>query len=60
MRKHLPLIGSIGFVIGLLMLVFSDAGDLFTLNRGPAPTDPLKTKGNASATVTVIEMSDFQ
>jgi len=60
MRKHMPLVVSIAFVIALLMLIFSDAGELFTLNRGATPTDALKTKGNVNATVTVVEMSDFQ
>lgn len=61
MRKNLPWIAGIGAVVAILMLLFScDLGQLLAWTRPPAQTDPVKTRGNPNAAVTMIEVSDFQ
>jgi hypothetical protein len=61
MRKNLPLIVGGAVIVVVLMLLFAcDLGQLLSFTRPPAQFDPIKTKGNSSATVTLIEYSDFQ
>ncbi len=61
MKKNLPLIVGIGVVALILGALFScDLGALFAWTRPPVQLDSIKTQGDANATVTVVEYSDFK
>lgn len=61
MKKYLPLAVATAVVVAILMALFAcDLGALFAWTRPPVQLDAIKTEGEANATVTVVEYSDFQ
>ncbi len=58
MRKNLPLIVAALAFGAILLFVFTFDFGAFT--RAAPPYDPGKTRGDAQAPVTFVELSDFQ